>query len=78
MIDNNKDNQLGDKLGQKLIGEKLPPEVKNILARLSNQEKLIKYKWPYFKAYGSVEFDFRDYKSLQQLFKAIYYRYLSI
>ena len=78
MIENKKDNQLGIKSAADIIGEKLSLEAKNILARLGYQERLIEYKWLYFKAYDSVEFDFRDFKSLKELFKAIYYRNLSI
>ena len=51
MTENKEENQLGIKSAAVIIGEKLSLEAKNILAGLSNQEKLIKYKWLYFKAY---------------------------
>ena len=51
MTENKEENQLGIKSAADIIGEKLSLEAKNILAGLSNQEKLIKYKWLYFKAY---------------------------
>ena len=43
--ENKKDNQLGIKSAADIIDENLSPEAKNILAKLDNQEKLIKYKW---------------------------------
>ena len=58
--------------------EKLSPEAKNMLAKLTNQEKLIEYKWLYFKPSDVNEFDFREYNSLKDLFKTIYYRNLKI
>ena len=51
---------------------------KNVLSKLTNQEKLIKYKWLYFQPSNPNEFDFREYDSLKELFKAIYYRNLSV
>ena len=78
MIENKKDNQLGIKSAVDIIGERLSPEAENILTRLGNQEKLIKYKWLCFKAYGSITFDFRDYRYLKELFRAIYHRHISI
>ena len=44
MIENKEDNQLGIKSTADIIDEKLSPDAKNILAKLTNQEKLIKYK----------------------------------
>ena len=49
-----------------------------MLTKLTNQEKLIKYKWLYFKPSNVNEYDFRDYNSLKELFKATYYRNLKI
>ena len=71
MIENKKDNQLGIKSAADVIGEKLSPKAKNMLAKLDNQEKLIKYKWRYFKANNVNEFDFRDFRILKELFRAI-------
>ena len=78
MIENKKDNQLGRKSATDIIGEKLSPKAKNILAKLDNQEKLIKHKLLYFKASNTNEFDFRDYSFLKELFKQIYYRNFKI
>ena len=44
----------------------------------NNQERSINYKRLNFKRDKSMEFDFRDYKSLKKLFKEIYYWKLSI
>ena len=76
-----KTNQLGIKSATDIIGEKLSPEAENILAKLINQEKLIKHKWIYFKASNMHEYEFRDYSSLKELFKNCYricYRNLKI
>ena len=76
--ENKKDNQLGIKSAVDIIDEKLSLEAKNIFTKLTNQEKLIKYKWLYFKPSNANEFDFREYNSLKELFKANYYRNLKI
>ena len=44
MIKNEKDDQLGINSAADMIYEKLSPEAKNMLAKISNQEKLINYK----------------------------------
>ena len=44
MTEDKKDNQLGIKSAAHMINEKLPPQAKNILGKLDNQERLIKYK----------------------------------
>ena len=49
-----------------------------MLAKISNQEKLINYKKLDFRRDSSLEFYFSDYRSLKELFKAIYYRKISI
>ena len=63
--ENKKDNQLGIKSAAGILGEKLSPEAKNMLARLTGQEKLTKYKWLSFKPSNKNEFDFREYDSLK-------------
>ena len=68
MTESKKDNQLGIKSA---AYEKLSPDAKNILAKLTNQENRIKYKWLYFKPSNMNEFDFREYNSLKELFKGI-------
>ena len=80
MIENKRDIQLGIKSAADIIGEKLSPEAENILAKVTNQEKLIQYKCLYFKPSGVNEFDFREYDSLKEVFlnSAIYYRNLKI
>ena len=42
------------------------------------KKKIIEYKKFSFKRDKNLDFDFRDYRSLKELFKAIYYRNLSI
>ena len=44
MTEDKKDNQLGIKSAAHMINEKLSPQAKNILGKLDNQERLIKYK----------------------------------
>ena len=61
-----------------IFDEKLSQEAKNVLPNLSNQERIIEYKKLSFKRDKNLNFDFRDYRSLKELFKAIYYRNLSI
>ena len=63
MTEDKKDNQSGKKSAADIIDENLSPEAKNMLAMLDNQEKLIKYKWLYFKASNMNEFAFRGYNS---------------
>ena len=78
MIKNKKYDQLGINSAADMIYEKLSPEAKNMLAKISNQEKLINYKKLDFRRDNSLEFYFSDYRSLKELFKAIYYRKISI
>ena len=49
-----------------------------MITKLNNQEKTINYKRFSFKRDKNLEFDFRDYRSLKELFKVIYYRKISI
>ena len=53
-------------------------EAKNILKKLSNQEKIINYRKLYFKGGNNSEYDFTGYRSLLEFFNAIYYRNISI
>ena len=78
MIKNKKGNQLGINSAADIIAEKLYPEAKTILSKLTNQEKLIKYKWFYFKPYNLKDFNFIEYDSLKELFNTIYYRNLKV
>ena len=61
-----------------MLDEKLFQEIKNMLVRLSNQEKIINKKKLDFRRDNSLRFYFSDYRSLKELFKAIYYRNLPI
>ena len=78
MPEDKKENQLVIKSAADIIDKKLSPEAKNMLVKLTNQEKRIRYKWFYFKSSNANEFDFREYNSLKGLFKAIYYRNLKV
>ena len=49
-----------------------------MLTKLSNQEKIINYKKLSFKRARDLDFDFRDYRSLKELFKGIHYKNCSI
>ena len=60
----NKDSQLGIKSNGYLVKEELSQEAKNILKKLSNQEKIINYRKLYLKGGNNSDYDFTDYKSL--------------
>ena len=49
-----------------------------MLEKLNNQEKLINYKKLNFRGGNNVDIDFSGYRSLKELFKAIYYRKITI
>ena len=70
----NKDNQLGIKSIGYSIGEELSQEAKNILKILNNQDKLINYIKLYFKGGNNTDYDFSEYTSLKELFKAILWK----
>ena len=73
-MEENKDSQLGIKSIGYTIKEELSQEAKNMLEKLNNQEKLINYKKLYVKGGNNLDYDFSEYRSLEELFKAIYYR----
>ena len=75
-IENKKDNQLGIKSMAHILDEKLSQEAKNLLTKLNSQE--VKYAKLDFKGDKELQFEFGDYRSLKELFKAIYYRNPSI
>ena len=54
--------------------EELSQEAKNMLEKLNNQEKLVNYRKLKFRGGNKVDYDFSEYRSLKELFKAIYYR----
>ena len=43
-----------------------------MLKKLNNQEKLINYKKLNFRGGSNADYDFSEYRSLKELFKAIY------
>ena len=49
-----------------------------MLEKLNNQEKLINYQKLYLKGGNNVGYDFSDYRSLKEFFKAIYYKKVTI
>ena len=67
-----KDNQLGVKSIGYTIKEELSQEAKNMLNKLSNQEKLINYRKLYFKGDNNTDYDFSKFSPLRELFRAIY------
>ena len=74
----NKDSQLGIKSIGYTVKEELSQEAKNILKKLNNQEKLINYRKLNFTGGNKTDYDFSDYRSLEELFKAIYCRNITI
>ena len=71
----NKDSQLGIKSIGYIVKEELSEEAKNILKKLI---KLINYRKLYSKGGNKPEYDFTEYRTLLEYFKAIYYRNLKI
>ena len=69
---------MGIKAATSIIDEELFQEAKNELVKLNNQEKKFDNKRLYFKRDKDFEFDFRDYRPLEELFQGIYYRNISI
>ena len=49
-----------------------------MLEKLNNQEKLINYKKLSFRGGNNVDYDYRENRSLKELFKEIYYRKIAI
>ena len=75
-IENKEQNQLSIKSVINIFDETYLKKQKICLN--ANQEKSINYKRLNFKRDKSMEFDFREYKSLKKRFKEIYYWKLSI
>ena len=73
MIKDNQNKQLGLKSVIDVFNSTLPREAKGILYGISNLEKSIDYKRLNFKRDKNLEFDFRDYRTLRELFKNIYF-----
>ena len=49
-----------------------------MLEKLNNQGRLIIYKKLYFKGGNNLAYDFSEYRSLKELFKAIYFKNIRI
>ena len=77
-MEESKDNQLGVKPLGYTVKQELSQEAKNVLEKLNNQEKLINYRKLNFKGGSNVDYDFRNFKPLRELFRAIYYREILI
>ena len=77
-LNENKESQLGIKSIGYIVKKQLSQEAKNILKKLSNQEKITNYKKLYLKVGNNFEHDFTDYKSLLEFSKGIYYRKIRI
>ena len=73
----NKNSQLGIKSIGYIVKE-LSQEAKNILKKLSNQEKTINYRKLCFKGGNNSEYDSTEYRPLLEFFNAIYYRNICI
>ena len=73
-LEENNDSQLG----LNSIGYTVKQEAKNMLKKLNNQEKLISYRKLNFTGGNKVDYDFSEYRSLKELFKAIYTRNITI
>ena len=61
-----------------IFDEELSHKAKNVLSKMCFLEKIIEYKKLSFKRDKKLGFGFREYRSLKELFKATYYRNLSI
>ena len=77
-LNENKGSQLGIKSISHTVKEELSQEAKNMLEKLNNQEKLINYRKLNFTGRNKVDYDFSEYRSLKDLFEAIYYRNVKI
>ena len=78
MIENKDSNQLDIESVTNIFDEDLSQEVKNMFIKLNAQEKSIDYKRLSFKRDENLKLDLRDYKSLKEFFKDIYYKTFSI
>ena len=78
MNKNKQSKQLGINSVIDVFDDDLSQEAKNILYILSNQEKSISYKRLNFKRDKNFLFNFRDYRSLKELSKDIYYKKFAI
>ena len=72
-LEENKDNQLGVKSVGYTVKEELSQEAKNMLEKLNNQEKLIKYKKLSFTGGNRKDYHSSNFSFLRELFRTIYY-----
>ena len=77
-MEENKGSQLGIESIGYTVKEELSQEAKNMLEKLNNQEELINYMKLGFRGGNNVDYDFSEYRSLKEIFKAIYYRNTTI
>ena len=78
MNESKQSKQLGINLVIDVFDDDFSQEAKNIIYISSNQEKSISYKRLNFKRDKNFLFDFRDYRSLKELSKYIYYKKFAI
>ena len=71
-------NQLSVKSTGYIIKEKLSQEAKNMLNKLSNQEKPINHRKLYFKGGNGADYDYTNFSSLGELLRMIYHGDTSI
>ena len=67
----NKDSRLGVRSIGYTVKEELSQEPKNMFEELNSQEKLINHRKLNFRGSSNVDYDFSEYRSLKELFKAI-------
>ena len=72
-MEENKSSQLGIKSVGYTVRQELSQEVKNMLEKLNNQEKLINYKKLGFIGSNKKDYDFTNLSSLRERFRAISY-----
>ena len=78
MIEDKEIKQLGIKSVINVFGDELSQDTINILYTLSNQQRSISYKRLDFKRDKNLPFGLRDYKSLKELLRVIYYKTFAI
>ena len=71
MIKNKENKQLGIKSAIDNFDKEPSQEIKNMLIKFNNQEKIINYKRLSFKRDRNWEFGFKNFKSLKEFFKEI-------
>ena len=74
-----KDNQSGVKsIGYTIKESKKSQEAKNMLNKLSKQEKLIDYKKLNFKGGNNVSYDFSNFRPLREIIRTNHYSEITI